>query len=71
MRQLRRMVHTLKGIAGNFYAEPLLTAVLTLEKEMENEINMDVCEEGMIRIQIEIESDNWREARCPASKLPE
>ncbi|MGO4272665.1 response regulator, partial [Paenibacillus sp. TAF58] len=51
----RRMVHTLKGIAGNFYAEPLLTAVLALEKGMENEINVDVCHEGIIRIQNEIE----------------
>ncbi|MDQ0891346.1 two-component system sensor histidine kinase/response regulator [Paenibacillus sp. V4I9] len=51
----RRMVHTLKGIAANFYAEPLLTAVLALEKEMENEKNLDVCHEGIIRIQIEIE----------------
>jgi hypothetical protein len=48
------MVHTLKGIAANFYAEPLLTAVLALEKEMENEINLDACHEGIIRIQIEI-----------------
>lgn len=51
----RRMVHTLKGIAANFYAEPLLTAVLALEKEMENEINLAVCHEGIIRIQNEIE----------------
>lgn len=51
----RRMVHTLKGIAANFYAEPLLSAVLALEKEMENEINLDVCHEGIIRIQIEID----------------
>ncbi|KRF44096.1 response regulator [Paenibacillus sp. Soil787] len=51
----RRMVHTLKGIAANFYAEPLLTAVLALEKQMENEINLDVCHEGIVRIQMEID----------------
>ena len=49
------MVHTLKGIAANFYAEPLLTAVMALEKEMEHEINLDVCHEEILRIQIEIE----------------
>ncbi|WP_261302995.1 response regulator [Paenibacillus andongensis] len=51
----RRMVHTLKGVAANFYAEPLLTAVLALEKEMEIEINLDDCHEGIKRIQIEID----------------
>ncbi|WP_246309914.1 hybrid sensor histidine kinase/response regulator [Paenibacillus alginolyticus] len=51
----RRMVHTLKGIAANFYAEPLLSAVLALEKEMECEINLEVCLEGITRIQIEID----------------
>lgn len=51
----RRMVHTLKGIAANFYAEPLLMAVLALEKEMGNEINLAACHEEIIRIQNEIE----------------
>jgi two-component system sensor histidine kinase/response regulator len=51
----RRMVHTLKGVAANFYAESLLAAVLVLEKEMECEINLDACKEGIVRVQLEID----------------
>ncbi|MCY9661251.1 response regulator [Paenibacillus chondroitinus] len=51
----RRMVHTLKGVAANFYAESLLAAVLVLEKEMEQEINLETCKEGIVRVQLEID----------------
>ncbi|NOV01734.1 response regulator [Paenibacillus planticolens] len=51
----RRMVHTLKGVAANFYAESLLAAVQGLEKVMEQEIKLDACKEGIMRVQFEID----------------
>ncbi|GGA12739.1 hypothetical protein GCM10008018_67200 [Paenibacillus marchantiophytorum] len=50
----RRMVHTLKGIAANFYAYELLTAVCALEKDLQEENSTDICIEGIARIQNEI-----------------
>lgn len=51
----RRMVHTLKGVAANFYAESLLAAVMALEQAMEQEIRLDACKEGIVRVQFEID----------------
>ncbi|MDD9267010.1 response regulator [Paenibacillus sp. GCM10023248] len=51
----RRMVHTLKGVAANFYAESLHSAVIALEQEMEEEIRLEACKEGIVRVQYEID----------------
>lgn len=51
----RRMVHTLKGIAANFYAESLHSAVLALEQEIKEEISLEACKEGIVRVQFEVD----------------
>ena len=60
----RRMVHTLKGIAANFYADSLLAAVCALEKHLFEESPTEACKEGIAAVQYEIDriigaSDGW------------
>ncbi|NQX68582.1 response regulator [Paenibacillus alba] len=60
----RRMVHTLKGIAANFYADSLLAAVCALEKHLFEESPTEACKEGIAAVQYEIDriigaSDDW------------
>ncbi|WP_147947208.1 response regulator [Paenibacillus sp. N3.4] len=52
---VRRMVHTLKGIAANFYAQSLLAAVRVLEEELGSDTQHDLHNEQLIRIQSEID----------------
>nr|WP_240344333.1 response regulator [Paenibacillus sp. SYP-B3998] len=55
---VRRMVHTLRGIAANFYAESLLEIVRMLDTELElanNEKNMDRWRQSAAKIQVEID----------------
>ncbi|MEC0226126.1 response regulator [Paenibacillus alba] len=62
----RRMVHTLKGIAANFYADSLLAAVCALEKHLFEESPTEACKEGIAAVQYEIDriigaSDDWEQ----------
>ncbi|OPH54775.1 hypothetical protein BC351_30465 [Paenibacillus ferrarius] len=62
----RRMVHTLKGIAANFYADSLLAAVCALEKHLLEESPAEACKEGIAAVQYEIDriigaSDDWEQ----------
>ncbi|MFD0697750.1 response regulator [Paenibacillus sp. GCM10027628] len=54
---VRRMVHTLHGIAANFYAESLLAAVRKLDSELKQEPigNVDGWKRGAAKIQMEID----------------
>lgn len=52
---VKRKIHTLKGIAVNFYAEVLVAEVLAMEKELENGINPREILTILKRIQQEID----------------
>lgn len=50
-----RKVHTLKGIAANFYGEALVSEVLAMEKELEQVMDVKSCTMHLKRIQDEID----------------
>ncbi|WP_141692527.1 response regulator [Paenibacillus pectinilyticus] len=50
-----RKIHTLKGIAVNFYAEALVAEVLSMEKELEHGMDAEVCGARLLRVQQEID----------------
>lgn len=52
---VKRKIHTLKGIAVNFYAEALVVEVLAMEKELDNGIDPQVILPILQRIQHEID----------------
>lgn len=51
---VKRKIHTLKGIAVNFYADALVTEVLSMEKELENGIHPQEVIRNLKKIQHEI-----------------
>lgn len=53
---VKRKIHTLKGIAVNFYADALVTEVLAMEKELENGIHPQEALHILKRIQHEIDA---------------
>ncbi|MEW9699773.1 response regulator [Paenibacillus sp. SI8] len=55
LASVRRMVHTLRGIAANFYADPLLEAVRQMEAELEQESHDGRRRERAAAIQVEID----------------
>ncbi len=52
---VKRKIHTLKGIAVNFYAEALVAEVLAMEKELDKGIDPQVILPILKRIQHEID----------------
>ncbi|MGG1517914.1 ATP-binding protein [Paenibacillus oryzisoli] len=64
----RRKVHTLKGVAGNFYAKELVAEVLMLERELSGSIHMEACLAQAARVQQAIDVIVGGQARVAATK---
>ncbi|WNR44208.1 hybrid sensor histidine kinase/response regulator [Paenibacillus roseipurpureus] len=50
-----RKIHTLKGIAANFYGDALVAAVLAMEKELETGMDVTSCSAHLQRVQDNID----------------
>ncbi|MGG1550267.1 ATP-binding protein [Paenibacillus ferrarius] len=64
----RRKVHTLKGVAGNFYAKELVAEVLMLERELAGGVQMEACLAQAARVQQAIDVIVGGHARVAAAK---
>ncbi|MNY45858.1 hypothetical protein D3C86_1809940 [compost metagenome] len=68
---MKRKIHTLKGIAVNFYAEALVREVLAMEKELENGIDSQRIFPILKQIQHEIDGIVGKRSETEAlSEMP-